>query len=46
VIVGSVSGGVAGAVVLYEAGLGLGISLGPLLGGERCRGRPAGNAQR
>jgi MFS transporter, ACDE family, multidrug resistance protein len=46
VIVGSVSGGVAGAVVLYEARLGLGISLGPLLGGERCRGRPAGNAQR
>ncbi len=34
VIVGSASGGVAGAVVLYEAALGLGISLGPLLGGE------------
>jgi MFS transporter, ACDE family, multidrug resistance protein len=34
VIVGSASGGVAGAVVLYEAALGFGISLGPLLGGE------------
>jgi MFS transporter, ACDE family, multidrug resistance protein len=34
VIVGSASGGVAGAVVLYEAALGLGISFGPLLGGE------------
>jgi MFS transporter, ACDE family, multidrug resistance protein len=34
VIVGSASGGVAGAVVLYEAALGLGISIGPLLGGE------------
>ena len=33
-IVGSASGGVAGAVVLYEAALGLGISFGPLLGGE------------
>jgi MFS transporter, ACDE family, multidrug resistance protein len=34
VIVGSAAGGVAGAVVLYEAALGLGISLGPLVGGE------------
>src|SRR5882762_9446786 len=34
VIVGSASGGVAGAVVLYEAALGLGVSVGPLLGGE------------
>jgi ACDE family multidrug resistance protein len=34
VIIGSSSGGVAGAVVLYEAALGLGISVGPLLGGE------------
>ena len=34
VIVGSAAGGVAGAVMLYEAALGLGISLGPLLGGE------------
>ena len=34
VIVGSASGGVAGAVMLYEAALGLGISLGPLVGGE------------
>src|SRR3954447_802919 len=34
VIVGSASGGIAGAVVLYAAALGLGISFGPLLGGE------------
>jgi ACDE family multidrug resistance protein len=34
VIVGTASGGVAGAVMLYEAALGLGISVGPLLGGE------------
>ena len=34
VIVGSASGGVAGAVMIYEAALGFGISLGPLLGGE------------
>jgi MFS family permease len=34
VIVGSAGGGIAGAVVLYEAALGLGISFGPLLGGE------------
>jgi len=34
VIIGAASGGVAGAVVLYEAALGLGISVGPLLGGE------------
>jgi MFS transporter, ACDE family, multidrug resistance protein len=34
VIVGSASGGVAGAVMLYEAALGFGISLGPLVGGE------------
>ena len=34
VIVGSASGGVAGAVMIYEAALGLGISVGPLLGGE------------
>src|SRR6476660_6590177 len=34
VIVGTASGGVARAVVLYEAALGLGISVGPLLGGE------------
>jgi MFS family permease len=34
VIVGAASGGVAGAVMLYEAALGLGISMGPLLGGE------------
>lgn len=34
VIIGSASGGVAGAVVLYEAALGMGISVGPLLGGE------------
>ena len=34
VIVGSATGGVAGAVMLYEAALGLGISMGPLVGGE------------
>jgi ACDE family multidrug resistance protein len=34
VIVGSASGGVAGAVMIYEAALGVGISFGPLLGGE------------
>ncbi|MCL6548382.1 MAG: MFS transporter [Alicyclobacillus sp.] len=34
VIVGVASGGTASAVILYEAALGLGISVGPLLGGE------------
>ncbi|HEU5418076.1 MAG TPA: MFS transporter [Streptosporangiaceae bacterium] len=34
VIVGAASGGFGGAIVLYEAALGLGISLGPLIGGE------------
>jgi ACDE family multidrug resistance protein len=34
VIVASASGGVAGAIVLYETALGIGIALGPLLGGE------------
>lgn len=34
VIVGSASGGFGGAIVLYEAALGLGISVGPLIGGE------------
>jgi MFS transporter, ACDE family, multidrug resistance protein len=34
VIVGAASGGVPGAVMIYEAALGLGISVGPLLGGE------------
>lgn len=33
VIVASASGGFAGAIVLYEAALGVGIALGPLLGG-------------
>jgi ACDE family multidrug resistance protein len=33
VIVGSASGGFAGAIVLYEAALGIGIAFGPLLGG-------------
>ncbi|MEQ3550085.1 MFS transporter [Pseudonocardia nematodicida] len=33
VIVGSASGGFAGAIVLYESALGLGIAAGPLLGG-------------
>ncbi|MGH3098709.1 MAG: MFS transporter [Streptosporangiales bacterium] len=32
-IVGSASGGVGGAIILYEAALGVGISTGPLLGG-------------
>ncbi|MGF6821340.1 ACDE family multidrug resistance protein [Microbacterium sp. ZKA21] len=32
-IVGSASGGSAAAIVLYEAALGLGIAIGPLLGG-------------
>jgi predicted MFS family arabinose efflux permease len=32
-IVGSASGGVAGAIILYEAALGVGIAAGPLLGG-------------
>jgi MFS family permease len=34
VIVGVASGGAAQAIILYEAALGLGISVGPLLGGE------------
>jgi MFS family permease len=33
VIVGSASGGMAGAIVLYESALGVGIACGPLLGG-------------
>ncbi len=33
VIVGAASGGFAGAIVLYEAALGVGIAIGPLLGG-------------
>jgi MFS family permease len=33
VIVASASGGFGGAIVLYEAALGLGIAVGPLLGG-------------
>jgi MFS transporter, ACDE family, multidrug resistance protein len=34
VIVGSAKGGFAGAIVLYETALGIGIATGPLLGGE------------
>src|SRR3954454_8533988 len=34
VIVGSASGGFAGAILLYETALGVGIALGPLVGGE------------
>jgi MFS family permease len=34
VIVSSATGGFAGAIVLYETALGIGIALGPLLGGE------------
>ncbi|MGH1564116.1 MFS transporter [Mumia sp. DW29H23] len=33
VIVASASGGFAGAIILYEAALGLGIAVGPLIGG-------------
>jgi predicted MFS family arabinose efflux permease len=33
VIVGAASGGLSGAIILYEAALGLGIASGPLLGG-------------
>lgn len=33
VIVGSASGGFSGAIILYETALGIGIALGPLLGG-------------
>jgi MFS family permease len=33
VIVGAATGGVGGAIILYEAALGLGIASGPLLGG-------------
>lgn len=34
VIVSSASGGFAGAIILYETALGIGIGLGPLVGGE------------
>jgi MFS transporter, ACDE family, multidrug resistance protein len=34
VIVSSAAGGFAGAIVLYETALGIGIALGPLVGGE------------
>src|SRR5437588_1230201 len=34
VIVASASGGFVGAIVLYETALGVGIALGPLVGGE------------
>jgi MFS transporter, ACDE family, multidrug resistance protein len=34
VIVSSASGGFAGAIILYETALGIGIAMGPLLGGE------------
>jgi MFS transporter, ACDE family, multidrug resistance protein len=33
-IVGAASGGFAGAIILYETALGIGIALGPLVGGE------------
>ncbi len=33
VVVGASSGGIAGAIVLYEAALGIGIALGPVIGG-------------
>jgi ACDE family multidrug resistance protein len=34
VIIGAASGGLAGAIILYETALGIGIALGPLVGGE------------
>jgi predicted MFS family arabinose efflux permease len=34
VIVSSAAGGIAGAIVLYETALGIGIAMGPILGGE------------
>ncbi len=34
VIVGSATGGFRGAIILYETALGVGIALGPLIGGE------------
>jgi MFS family permease len=34
VIMGAASGGFAGAIILYETALGIGIALGPLVGGE------------
>jgi ACDE family multidrug resistance protein len=34
VIIGAASGGFTGAIVLYETALGIGIALGPLVGGE------------
>ncbi len=37
VIVASATGGFAGAIILYETALGLGIAVGPLLGGDAGR---------
>src|SRR6202522_543405 len=34
VIIGAASGGFSGAIILYETSLGIGIALGPLVGGE------------
>jgi ACDE family multidrug resistance protein len=34
VIIGAASGGFTGAIILYETALGIGIALGPLVGGE------------
>jgi ACDE family multidrug resistance protein len=44
VIMGSATGGVGGAIILYEAALGLGIASGPLLGGISWRGPFFGTA--
>ena len=44
VIIGSAAGGVAGAMILYEAALGLGIAVGPLLGGELGASAGAGRS--
>src|ERR1700723_1852530 len=34
VIIGAASGGFSGAIILYETALGIGIAMGPLVGGE------------
>ena len=44
VIVGSASGGFAGAIVLYETALGIGIATGPLVGGELGESAGAGRS--
>jgi MFS transporter, ACDE family, multidrug resistance protein len=46
VIVASASGGSAGAIVLYETTLGIGMAIGPLLGGTLGEISYAGNGTR